>query len=155
MRWASTDNLKRVDPDNINKNEELTICNKSTDKFKHSLIKTWKSSREQREILNFENRFWITDECDTEPNQQLVCKEATSILKSGNSRNKNSGVKWNESSKNSCSIKITGWLLNKVLPFKRISQLPDTPSIEFDINDYVDEDEVQISVRIFFIKKHL
>ena len=146
MKWASTDNLKWIDQENKTKSDELLNANKSSENLKNSLIKTCKSSRDQRELLNFEHKFISTEECESEANPHLTIKNEKVVIHSQNSGSKNNSKNKETENLKQQNGKSSGCLLNKVLPFKRISQLPNTPSIEFDINDGIDDDEVQITV---------
>ena len=89
MKWASTDNLKWIDQENKTKSDELLNANKSSENLKNSLIKTCKSSRDQRELLNFEHKFISTEECESEANPHLTIKNEKVVIHSQNSGSKN------------------------------------------------------------------
>lgn len=145
IRCSSTENIKVLDRESIDRKASELKKYMSSGVTHAQRINLCKSSRENRvlsygqdKISNKSMNFTSSDSKIGKRDNDMFYK--TSIISQsdilGNSHGRISRLP---------GVKISSCQLNKVIPFQRLNQIPDIPSIEFDINEWVDDDDLHFS----------
>lgn len=138
IRCSSTENVKAVDRESIDRKASELIKYMSSGKMRG--FKNCKSSRENRD-LSYGNESQIEKMLNSAFSDSKVDKgfmHKTSILIGGEAivREPMSSLHCRRMS----GIKYSAWQLNKILPSQKVGQIPDMPSIDFDLNECTEED---------------
>ena len=148
IRCSSTENITAVDQESIDKKAKELKKYMSSSISHSQRVKTCKSSRDNR-YLPYEDTKSRRKELASNlsdpafSQQQIDAVFRTSIVLPKDCVA--SGPRKSEHYRRLSGIKLSACQLNKALPFQKLNQVPDTPSVEFDINDCYEDDEVQLS----------
>lgn len=146
IRCASTENLKETDKASIDRKASELKKYMSSGRSQGHRVQTCKSGR-RREISP--SHVKIEELCieGRESDFKFNVKENDMFFKTSvilpNEQNDGNGR--NQYAKRLSALKLSACQMNKGLPAKRLSQVPDTPSVEIDINDCIDDDDIHLS----------
>ena len=106
-------------------------------------LNLWKSNRDTRELSYEQEANEIENSLNSNLSDSLIDRKEntwfnqTSFITMGKTvGNRQNEVRWKPLSR----VKMSSWNLNQGIPFQKINQISDTPSIELDFNDWMDEE---------------